>query len=70
MNSTNLHHFCQIIFPHLQQMQKRGWDKSPSLFLSLDCRARRSGWVGSTTLISSTLQPYSTVRWWDDEIEF
>ena len=22
---------------------KRGWDKSPSLFIVLDCRARRSG---------------------------
>ena len=32
---------------------KRGWDKSPSLFLFLDCRARRSGCVGSTRLIPS-----------------
>ena len=26
-------------------MSWRGWDKSPSLFLFLDCRVRRSGWV-------------------------
>ena len=42
--------------------KKRGWDKGPSLSIVLDRRARRGGWVGSTTLISSALQPYSTVR--------
>ena len=30
-----------------------GWDKSPSLLFSLDCGARCSGCVASTTLISS-----------------
>ena len=33
--------------------KKRGWEKVLASQLFLDCRARRSGWVGSTTLISS-----------------
>ena len=38
--------------------------------LSLDCRARRSGWVGYICWFHQLLQPYSTVRRWDNEIEF
>ncbi len=49
---------------------KWGWDKSPSSNYFWDCRARRSGWVGSTTLILISFTALLTVRRWDDEIEF
>ena len=42
-----------ILSIECMEIAERGWDKSPASQLSLDCRARRSGWVGSTTLILS-----------------
>ncbi len=40
--------------------KKKGWDKDPSLLSVLVVEQDCSGWVGSTTLISSPLlQPYS-----------
>ena len=49
------------ILVSLITIKKWGWDKSPSLLIIFDCRARRSGWVGST-LISSAFTAHSTVR--------
>ena len=47
-----------------------GWDKSPSLIFSLDCGARCSGCVASTTLIPSAFTVLLNCWRWDDEIEF
>ena len=38
---------------HFQHLKKEAGTKVLASQLFLDCRARRSGWVGSTTLISS-----------------
>ena len=47
--------------------QKRGWDKSPSLSI-----VEQDAVVEWALLrrFHQLLQPYSTVRRWDDEIEF
>ena len=51
-----------------EDKKKSRLGQSPSLSIVLDCRARRSGWVVSTTLLSSAFTPYSTVRRWDTPV--
>ena len=36
-------------------IRKRGWDKSPAFQLSLDCRARRSGWADISSAFTALL---------------
>ncbi len=55
------------LFGDIRYNIKKAGDKG-RLSIILDCRSKTQWLVGSTTtLISSALQPYSTVRRWDDE---
>ena len=71
MKRTNLQELpTECVGSFLFHVKQEAGTKVLASQLFLDCRARRRGCVGSTTLIHQLLQPYSTVRRWDDEIEF
>ena len=60
-----------IMYSRSPLTEKRSWDKSPSLSI-VSGLSSKTQWLSGLYYADfiSFLQPYSTVRRWDDEIEF